>query len=372
MIVKQARLWPRNGYNYIVWYDKNGKEKRRSCGKDKRSAIKMLAQFNDWLLQGLDPLEELLKNEQKRAVADITIGEFYEIFKRDHAKQNVSPGVIDYWDDRMETIRKHGLASMKLAAVTKNDILQHRIARGDDEKTSNATINREVSLLKNMYNRAIDWEKYGITINPTNGVKPLKEPPPRDVVFSDADAERLMASLPPVVKKIVEFAIYTGFRKQNILDLTIKQVNFDERTVKLKVKGGKFHTYPVSYAALEVVKESMGERAEGYVFINQKTRTRYKCIENSFNRQVRKLNLTVNETKFRFHDLRHVFGTWLAANGIQVDSIQKLMGHKDKRTTIRYVNERVRDERDTPDIIKRIGKNKKEKPTDEAGENAST
>lgn len=45
----------------------------------------------------------------------------------------------------------------------------------------------------------------------------------------------------------------------------------------------------------------------------------------------------------RFHDLRHTFGT-LAAAGFDLVNVQAMMGHKDSRTTARYLHARPADE----------------------------
>jgi integrase len=39
---------------------------------------------------------------------------------------------------------------------------------------------------------------------------------------------------------------------------------------------------------------------------------------------------------FRFHDLRHCFGSWLAMKGTALKSIMELMGHKTVSMTMRY------------------------------------
>jgi integrase len=49
---------------------------------------------------------------------------------------------------------------------------------------------------------------------------------------------------------------------------------------------------------------------------------------------------------FRFHDLRHTAAAWLRQKGVQLDLIQKQLGHKDLRMTSRYAHvatEQVRD-----------------------------
>lgn len=40
----------------------------------------------------------------------------------------------------------------------------------------------------------------------------------------------------------------------------------------------------------------------------------------------------------RFHDLRHTFGTRLAQAGVDLYLIMKLMGHRDIRSTMRYMH----------------------------------
>ena len=115
------------------------------------------------------------------------------------------------------------------------------------------------------------------------------------------------------ISDIVEFSIYTGFRKENILSLLIESIRFHDFTltgeVELIVKGDRKELFPLGTAAVEVLKRVIGKRHKGYVFINSKTKTRYVSIQKPFSKAVRKQGLTVNNTKLRFHDLRHLFAT---------------------------------------------------------------
>ncbi len=60
---------------------------------------------------------------------------------------------------------------------------------------------------------------------------------------------------------------------------------------------------------------------------------------------VRRLDLTVPiidpegnaiESKFRFHDLRHVFASWLHNSDVDLDRLRVILGHKDRKTTDQY------------------------------------
>ena len=42
--------------------------------------------------------------------------------------------------------------------------------------------------------------------------------------------------------------------------------------------------------------------------------------------------------ELRFHDLRHTFGTRMAAAGVPMRTLQEWMGHRDFRTTLIYAD----------------------------------
>jgi integrase len=139
---------------------------------------------------------------------------------------------------------------------------------------------------------------------------------------------------------IVEFAIYTGFRRENILNLKIEDIRLHTLTntgeVELLTKGGKRGVYPLGPGAVEVLKRVIGKRESGPVFISFKTGKRFSCVHATFDRAVKKLGLKVGETNLRFHDLRHVYATLLHRQGVSLDTLRSLMGHANRSTTDRY------------------------------------
>ena len=42
------------------------------------------------------------------------------------------------------------------------------------------------------------------------------------------------------------------------------------------------------------------------------------------------------KVSFRFHDLRHTFGSRLGMNGVDLKSIMEIMGHKTAKMAMRY------------------------------------
>jgi integrase len=57
-------------------------------------------------------------------------------------------------------------------------------------------------------------------------------------------------------------------------------------------------------------------------------------VKNSFRTALRRAGIR----NFRWHDLRHCFGSWLVMGGANLVAVQKLMGHRSIRMTLRYAH----------------------------------
>ena len=181
-----------------------------------------------------------------------------------------------------------------------------------------------------------------IDYNPLQGLKLLPEAEKRQVNITPEQAGAILNELQEPIASIIELAIYTGFRKENILDMRIESIRFHDLDSTGEIehieKGGRKEIFPLSFAAVEVIKRNIGDRMEGYVFINPDTGKRFLSIHKGFDRVVRKLGLTVNGTKLRIQDLLHCHATWLYQAGISLDVVRSLLGHRHLMTTDRYVN----------------------------------
>jgi len=89
------------------------------------------------------------------------------------------------------------------------------------------------------------------------------------------------------------------------------------------------------YKAMRLEKEltvllqnSNGE----YVFSDRNGRPFFGDIKKGFSAALKRAGIE----DFRFHDLRHTFGSHLVMQGVNVRTIQQLMGHKDIKMTMRY------------------------------------
>ena len=152
----------------------------------------------------------------------------------------------------------------------------------------------------------------------------------------------------------VIFLLETGLRRGELVGLKWIDITDDilnvERSLAF-VKGGgiverppKWHSYrkiPLSPDALSIISKQ--PRISEYIFLNSKGRPndpRY------WSKRLERFMMFMNKEKgikiLSAHELRHTYGTNLRRNGVDIYTIQKLMGHKDiKMTSEIYVENEI-------------------------------
>ncbi len=224
----------------------------------------------------------------------------------------------------------------KVATGNERDALACPRCKGAKEiAPSPSTLNREVTVLKHVMRRAVVWEY--LSRNPfldsqggvLAGLKALREPGGRTRFLNLDEIDRLLASCEPVpyLKAFATVALNTGMRRNEILSLTRKSIDWQNRTAALtETKNGEPRQVYLNDVALEALK-ALPPRIDGRLFplhANQ--------VSVAFMRAVRRASIE----DFRLHDCRHTFASYQAMAGIQARGLQTLLGHRDGRMTARY------------------------------------
>jgi integrase len=190
------------------------------------------------------------------------------------------------------------------------------------------TTNRELALLKGMFKKAID---YGyVMANPVKKVKMIPEGDcARERILTQEEEERLIAVAAPHFKPFLVIALKSGMRRGEILKLSWPQVDFRNRMVHVvKTKRNKNRVVPMNNAMYKTLQELRAE-ANGSERVYQS-----KHVKNVFETARKKAGLS----GLRLHDLRHTFATRLIQSGVDVFTVQKLLGHSTITMTMRYVH----------------------------------
>lgn len=216
-------------------------------------------------------------------------------------------------------------------------VLCLRCAGSGEVAPQASTINRELTVLKHIVRRAVAWEYLGR--NPfldSNGglvddLKNLKEAGGRNRFLGEEEIERLQAacekSQSAYLRPFVIVALNTGMRRNEILSLTRRSVDWQNRVAMLEdTKNGESRQVPLNDLALNMLRD-LPTRIDGKLFPigpNQVTML--------FGRAAKRAKIE----DFRLHDLRHTFASHHAMKGVQGRGLQALLGHKDGRMTARY------------------------------------
>ena len=193
-----------------------------------------------------------------------------------------------------------------------------------------ATVNRELSLLKHTFSKAIEWGK--CKENPAKKVKKLKGEVKRVRYLMPGEVQTLLLSCADHLKPIVTVAVHTGMRKGEILGLKWEQVNFEQGIITLHdTKNNERRDIPMDETVKTALKRM--ERISEHVFCNEEGEG-FVRLQSSFEGALKKCGIE----DFRFHDLRHTFASNLVMAGEDLNTVRELLGHKDLTMTLRYAH----------------------------------
>jgi integrase len=99
-------------------------------------------------------------------------------------------------------------------------------------------------------------------------------------------------------------------------------------------KGHRDRFIPMNKRAREELLELRQSSDNEYLFPGRKKGSSLGDIKKAFNAACREANIE----GFRFHDLRHTFGTRAASAGVALTAVASVMGHADIHTTMRYAD----------------------------------
>ncbi len=217
------------------------------------------------------------------------------------------------------------------------DITSLRVEEYQRERVksvSPATSNREMALLKHMFNVAERWGQHQGT-NPVRLVKFLPENNLRFETLSEEQEERLLLASPPYLRDMIVFAINTGLRTSDIFNLQWMEVDIEQKRLKKIVKKSERPlSLPLNDAAFSVVEARVGIKHGPYVFYNTMTGDRFKDVKGAIAAAAKRAGLP----KITWHMFRHTFASRLTRDGVDIVTVKELLGHSNISTTMRYAH----------------------------------
>lgn len=226
-------------------------------------------------------------------------------------------------------------ASYTISDITPKIINSYKTARLQTGVTG-GTVNREFSCLRHAFNLAVkEWQ--WIRVNPCGAVSMEKENSPRDRWLNQEEENALLQVCSAWLRDIVVFMIHTGLRTAELLSLSWLDVDLFREVIT--VKDGKkngVRTVPLDSEVIKVLTEKSKVRSidNNLVFCSGNRRSFNTYLNKAFSNAL----MSAGIEDFRLHDLRHTAATrWLHA-GVDLYTVQLLLGHKKAAMTQRYAH----------------------------------
>ncbi|MBS0289167.1 MAG: site-specific integrase [Proteobacteria bacterium] len=213
-----------------------------------------------------------------------------------------------------------------------------RIAETENEKRSRrSTANRILTVLKAILNKAFQDEMIDDDL-PWRRVKPFeKVDEPKIRFLTESEAKNLIDACDPYLQKLVQAALYTGARYNELSSLRVADVQLEVNSSIFiqPSKSGKGRHVPLNEAGDAFFRHILtGKLGSEHVFTKQDN-TRWG--KNHHVRLLKEACLRAKiEPAINFHELRHTYASLLAQAGVDLLSISKLLGHADTRVTSRH------------------------------------
>ena len=227
--------------------------------------------------------------------------------------------------------------SMKLTEITETHLRTYKSLRLS-EGMSASSFNRDRSTLKRIFALSgIDWKFKKSVFTSEKEVA-------RDRILTADERSRLMTACKevPYLYTVILVGLDTGLRKQSILSLEWRDINWKENQIVKMGKGEKLHRIPMTQRLKDHLLSSRRNQTilSPFVFPSSKQpSTHLVDIRKSMASALTRAKLT----SVRLHDLRRTFGSSLVMATKDITLASEFLGHADISTTRKHYGHLLND-----------------------------
>jgi len=278
--------------------------------------------FSEWLKSYRDYLR--MRNYSDRTIESYeqVIRHFaYYVWLRRHTE---TTKLVIYWKDfenaRLDT-------SVEVTPVIVTDFLSF-VSSMRTYKPK--TFHRMISTLSSFY-RFLSVQG-GVVANPLAGIERPRIKQQEIRYLKHSQVLRLIDAIEDPRDKLIVRTIYaTGVRVSELCGITIGDIDFDERTIRIRGKGDKIRIVFVDEDTLEEIRKFIGKRIEGPLFVGQQEKhLSPRAVQHIF-RNYAPPGITP-------HKIRHSYASELYRRSKNLRVVQENLGHTSIKTTEIYLH----------------------------------
>src|SRR5262245_27316749 len=287
--------------------------------------------------RGNDPIVERKTRASAAKASAMTITQLADKWLADYVRPKLKPHTIR---DYQQLLGQHilpALGQLSVAHISRDDVVRLHVAMAKIPRRANYAI----ATIRALLNFAIDLGLRPPGSNPARGIKSYREYK-RERFLSEAEIAKAADAITAAEQKGtvgphgaagLRLCLFTGARSGEITAIEWSHIDWQRKLIRLPdSKTNEPRTIHLSEPALEVLRGI--QRIGRYVIAGRLPDEPYQNIRRAwiFAREL------VGLDDVRLHDLRHSYASLAASKGISLQTIGKLLGHRDPQTTARYAH----------------------------------
>jgi integrase/recombinase XerC len=277
---------------------------------------------------------------------DMTTTQSLHIFLRALQGQNYSPKTLRAYGDDLNQF---------FGWVQKNRVdwdTPTRLSRADIEgfmqylsaqRMSGVTRVRKLAAIRKFF--AFMAENKILAGNPANTVKGARREEKEPNILYKEQYKALLYEASDNIRDyaIIQTFLQTGIRLSELVNLQVDDVDFEHRILTVRQgKGKKDRQIPLVDEAVKALRNYVRYRNtelilddETFFLAKNGTSLNVSTVKYIVAKYVKKAGI---RKKVSVHTLRHTFGAHKADKHMSLATLQELMGHKKKETTLKYIH----------------------------------
>ena len=278
------------------------------------------------------------------------------IYERENISQLIS-SYLSYLEierglskNTIEAYQNDLFAFFDFLSIQNHDVKLEEIKRRDfssytkylaKKEFSPSSITRKIASIKGFFKYLCT--NRDIKTNPASSVVSPKMPMRLPKVLSIGEINEILKDgLNDFEAAIIELLYSAGIRVSELVDLELKNVDLNQKMIKVFGKGSKERIVPINLKCIKVLKKYLIAReltalkfdSKPYLFLSNNGK---KITRQSVYKLIRRQGELINK-KISPHTLRHTFATHLLENGADLRVVQELLGHSSIVTTQLYTH----------------------------------
>jgi site-specific recombinase XerD len=254
------------------------------------------------------------------------------------------------------TRRAYGTDAAELAAwATANGLgpaqigyqqLRRWAARLSQKGAAPRTMARKLASIRSLFRTLLEHGE--IQQNPADLLPAPRLPHDLPRVLKPAEVAQLLDRIPAATpleqrdRALFELAYACGLRAEEIVDLDVTSIDFDQEQIRVEGKGSKTRFVPAGEPALKAVAAYLERARPALESADQSpalflSKSGKRLSTSDIRRRLRTwARHAATQTSVHPHALRHSFATHLLEGGADLRAIQELLGHASISTTQVY------------------------------------